>query len=68
MEESKNPDLRLSSEKSKEFFRDKIKKEIENSEDSIDVEEGILKFIEWLQSEKLKIKTYPLILGFCFFN
>ena len=59
MEESKDPNLRLSSDKSKELFRQKIQEELGNCEDSIEIEEGILKFIEWLQSGKLEIKTYP---------
>lgn len=59
MEESKNTELRVSSDKTKELFSKRIIEEFEDSEDSIDVEEGILKFIEWLQNGKLEIKTYP---------
>lgn len=59
MEESKNPDLRVSTDKTKELFSKRVIEELDNSEDSIDIEEGILKFIDWLQKEKLEIKTYP---------
>lgn len=59
MEESKNPELRLSSNDTKKHFSNKIIDELDNSKDSIDVEEGVLKFIEWLQSGKLEIKAYP---------
>ena len=59
MEESKNHNLRVPTEKTKELFSKRVIEELDESEDSFDVEEGILKFIEWLQSGKLKIKTYP---------
>ena len=59
MEESKNPDLRVATDKTKELFTKRVVDELNNSEDSIDIEEGILKFIEMLQNGKLEIKTYP---------
>lgn len=59
MEESKDPNLRVSSDKSKDLFSKRVIEELNDSEDSIDIEEGILKFIEWIRSGKLKIKTYP---------
>lgn len=59
MEEAKSTELRLNDEKTKELFSEKLIDEMNYSEDSLDVEEGILKFIEWLQTGKLKIKTYP---------
>lgn len=36
-----------------------IEKEMENSEDSKYVEEGIRKFIEWINEGKLEIRAYP---------
>ena len=39
--------------------RDNIKHEMENSEDSFKVEQGIKIFIQWLQSGKLKLRIYP---------
>lgn len=59
MEESKNTDLRIPTDKTKDLFSKRVIEELENSQDSIDIEEGILKFIEWLQCGKLEIKTYP---------
>lgn len=59
MEESKNPNLRLNDKTIKELFSKKIINEMDYSEDSLKVEEGILKFIEWLKNGKLEIKTYP---------
>lgn len=36
-----------------------IEKEMEESEDSLKVEEGIQKFIEWIRSGKIQIRAYP---------
>ena len=38
---------------------DAILDELEHSDDSVDVEEGVTKFIEWLKSGKLEIRSYP---------
>jgi len=43
----------------KEEFSNAVAKEIENSEDNSNVEEGVSKFTEWLQNGKLEIKAYP---------
>ncbi|KMP10650.1 helicase [Candidatus Nitromaritima sp. SCGC AAA799-A02] len=43
----------------KERFSEDISQEMELSEDSKQVEEGVIKFIEWLTSGKLEIKAYP---------
>jgi HKD family nuclease len=43
----------------KETFSGLVTDELENSEDSREVEDGVLKFIEWLKSGKLEIKAYP---------
>ena len=45
--------------KVKEYFGNVLVSEIENSEDSKEVEEGILKFIEFIQSGKIEIKAHP---------
>lgn len=50
---------KLSHKETKDNFSDEIKKEMETSEDSINVERGIEKFIEWLKSGKLEIRVYP---------
>lgn len=49
----------LSSKQAKEKFRSGIIEDLERSEDSYRVEEGVKKFIEWLQSGKLEIRLYP---------
>ncbi len=57
--ESKKAKLRLSSKQTKEDFAEKITSEMENSDDSLEVEESVSKFIEWIVSEKLEIRVYP---------
>src|SRR3972149_3671923 len=43
----------------KEQIAVSVTKEIEEAEDNPNVEEGILKFIEWLKSGKLEVRAYP---------
>ena len=43
----------------KEKIDESIVKELSQSEDQADVEEGIKKFIEWVRSGKMEIKAYP---------
>lgn len=43
----------------KQKFEDTVASEVEQSQDKPDVEEGILKFIEWLKKGKLEIRAYP---------
>ncbi len=45
--------------KVKEYFGDILVSEVENSEDSKEVEEGILKFVDFIQSGKIEIKAHP---------
>ncbi|MDD3976379.1 MAG: helicase-related protein [Candidatus ainarchaeum sp.] len=51
--------LGLSSKEAKIQFSEKVVEEMNNSKDSKNIEEGILKFIEWLKSKKLEIRVYP---------
>jgi len=43
----------------KEYISERSIKDVEDAEDSLSVEEGISKFIEWIESGKLEIKVYP---------
>ena len=43
----------------KEHFSNLLTAEMERAEDSRKVEEGVTKFLDWLQSGKLEIKVYP---------
>ncbi len=49
----------LSHSETKEIIEKAIEDEMTDSEDSINVEEGIKKFIEWIKSGKLQIRAYP---------
>jgi superfamily II DNA/RNA helicase len=49
----------LSFGKTAEKTAEKYIKDIEESDEKKDIEEGIKKFIEFIRSEKMKIKTYP---------
>ena len=51
--------LFVSTKNAQDGFADKVEKEMEESEDSYNVEEGIKKFIEYIKSGKLEIKVYP---------
>ena len=51
--------LQFSSAETKEQLDVAIQKEMELAGDNIEVEEGVLKFIEWIRSGKLEIRAYP---------
>ena len=51
--------LNFSHAEAKELFSDLTAEELEESEDKPEVEEGVLKFIEWIRSGKLQIRAYP---------
>jgi hypothetical protein len=45
--------------RSKELVSQNVLKELEVSPDSIEIETGVLKFVEWIRSGKLEIKAHP---------
>ncbi|MHB8232894.1 MAG: helicase-related protein [bacterium] len=51
--------LQFSHAETKDTVGGLVEKEMEDSEDNYSVEEGVLKFIEWIRSEKLEIRAYP---------
>jgi len=51
--------LQFSHAETKEHFSDLLVSEMADAEDSRKVEEGVEKFLEWLQNGKLEIKAYP---------
>lgn len=51
--------LQFSHAEAKQEIEGLVEKEMEDSEDSQKVEEGVVKFIEWISSKKLEIRTYP---------
>ena len=59
IEQSRQSELPFSHAETKEHFSDLLVGEMTHAEDSRHVEEGVVKFLEWLQSGKLEIKAYP---------
>ena len=43
----------------KQVYEELVEKELEESQDNRNIEQGIVKFIEWIRSKKLEIKAYP---------
>jgi len=52
-------ELKLSHKETKNEYSNKVAEEYENSDDSVEVESGTKKFIEWIKSDKLEIRVYP---------
>ena len=51
--------LQFSHAETKRYFSDLVAKEIECCKDEKPVEDGIIKFMEWLENGKLEIRAYP---------
>ena len=51
--------LQFSHAEVKDHFSEGVIHEMGNSEDNRHVEEGVIRFLEWLKSGKLEIKAYP---------
>ncbi len=43
----------------KQVYEELVEKELEESQDNRNIEQGIVKFIEWIRNKKLEIKVYP---------
>ena len=52
-------EIKFSHSEAKQTIADTVKREMENSDDTRTVDEGVRKFIEWIRSKKLIIKAYP---------
>ncbi len=60
IESANNPEnFPISHSETKVELEKGIVQELENAEDSYEVEIGIKKFIEWIRSKKLEIRAYP---------
>ena len=59
IENGRQERLRLSDAQAKDKLGEYIKREMTESEDTKEVEEGVAKFLEWLQSGKMEVKLYP---------
>ena len=51
--------LEFSHAETKQAYEGLVEQEMENSEDKREVEEGVVKFIEWIKNNKLEVKAYP---------
>ena len=51
--------LQFSHAETKQVIGEQIEKEMEESEDNSKVEQGVIKFIQWVHSKKLEIRAYP---------
>lgn len=51
--------MEFSHAETKQEYSELVEKEMEDSEDEREVEEGVVKFIEWIRSKKLEIRAYP---------
>ncbi|MCL5062547.1 MAG: helicase-related protein [Nitrospiraceae bacterium] len=51
--------LRFSHYETKQAVEGLVEKEMEDSEDNRKVEDGVVKFIDWIRSKKLEIRAYP---------
>ncbi len=60
MGQAKQEELNLFSHaEAKEIIPPNLQKELETSEDSVEMEEGVFRFVEWIRSGKLEIRAYP---------
>ena len=55
----KQQQIDFSHAEAKQEVENLVQKEMEDSEDNRKIEEGVNKFIEWVESGKLEIKAYP---------
>lgn len=51
-------ELSISAYNSKKVYKEKLKDEFKNSEDSVEVETGVKKFVEMLKNGKLELRVY----------
>jgi len=51
--------LQFSHSETKQAIEGLVEREMEDSEDNRKVEDGVVKFIEWIRSGKLEIRAYP---------
>ncbi|MEA1959396.1 MAG: phospholipase D-like domain-containing protein, partial [Chloroflexota bacterium] len=51
--------LGFSHAETKDKFSNEVASEMENSEDDVNVADGVKRFVEWINNGKLEIKAYP---------
>ena len=58
-QEEKQYEMQFSHAETKQHFSTMLVNEMEQSKDMKPVEEGVIKFLDWLRNGKLEIKAYP---------
>lgn len=58
-QEEKQYEIQFSHSETKQHFSNILVNEMEHSKDNKSVEEGVVKFLDWLKNGKLEIKAYP---------
>ena len=58
-QKEKQYEMQFSHAETKKHFSNMLVNEMENSKDIKPVEEGVIKFLDWLRNGKLEIKAYP---------
>lgn len=51
--------LQFSHSETKQAIEGLVEREMEDSEDNRKVEDGVIKFIEWIRNKKLEVRAYP---------
>lgn len=59
LKDARRKTFQFSHAETKQHFSNLVAEEMANSEDSRQVEEGVVKFLEWVRSGKLQVKAYP---------
>jgi len=59
IEKSRQETLQFSQAETKDLFAKMTADEMETCKDTPEVENGIIKFVEWLKSKKIEIRAYP---------
>jgi superfamily II DNA or RNA helicase len=59
MEEARIYQQTLTDKEKKDTYSKQVERDLEQSPDTLDVELGVKKFVEWINSGKLEIKAYP---------
>jgi len=57
--ENPQQSMQFSHAETKQEYSGLVEKEMEDSEDKREVEEGVVKFIKWIHTKKLEIRAYP---------
>ena len=54
-----NVQQKLTTKETKEAYSNQVVKDLEQSPDTLEVEQGVKQFLEWVKSGKLEVRAYP---------